>query len=111
MARSARRQTVRATCSAAPACDPPARMKRRSGGSAASSASIHPSSRVMSAGGDRRLRHPIRDLVSGIRQPRAEREQIPLDLLEHRGQLRDPRRRRSVARANPRYALSSSTSP
>ena len=96
MARSARRQIVRARCSAAPACDPPARMKRRSGGSADSSASIQPSSRAMSAGGDRRLRHAVRDLVAGIRQPRAEREQIPLDLLQHDGQLRDrPRRRAS----------------
>ena len=38
-----------ATCSAAPAGDPPARMKRRSGGSSPSSASIQPSSRAMSS--------------------------------------------------------------
>ena len=49
MARSARRQTVRATCSAAPAGVPPARMKRRSGGMTASYSSIQRSSRATSS--------------------------------------------------------------
>ena len=59
---------------------------------------------------DRGLRHAIRDLVPRIRQPRAKGEQIPLDLLEHDGQLPSSAAT-SVARANPSQALSSSTSP
>ena len=46
---SARRHTVLEKCSSAPARLPPGRMKRRSGGSSASSRSIHSSSRRMSA--------------------------------------------------------------
>ena len=80
--RSARRQTARATCSAAPAGLPPARMKRRSGGSSASNRSIsllEPRHIVVS---ERRLRDASGDLLAGIGQLRAEREQIALEMNE-----------------------------
>ena len=49
MRRSARRQTARARCSAAPPGLPPARMNRRSGGTSSSKRSIRASSRATSA--------------------------------------------------------------
>ena len=49
-----------------------------------------------------------RDAVRGIGQPRAEREQIALDPLEHRLQRRHPRPTRA---RDPASAFSSSTSP
>ena len=52
----------------------------------------------------------VGDLVRRIGEPRAEGEQIALDLLEHRRQLRVVGGT-SAARASPRQALSSSTSP
>ena len=82
MRRSARRQTVRATWSAAPAGVPPARMKRRSGGSSSSSRSIscfEPDDVVV---GDDGFGDARRELVGGIGELRAEREQIALNAHE-----------------------------
>ena len=74
-ARSARRQTVRARCSNAPAGQPPGRMNRRSGGRSALEPSIAPSSRVTSstsiAAFSTRAGNPVR----GIGEHGAEREQ------------------------------------
>ena len=84
MRRSARRQTVRATCSAAPAGAPPARMKRRSGGSSASSRSISCSSRATSSSPSAAFVTRGGDLVAGIGELGAEREQIALNVHELR---------------------------
>ena len=73
MRRSARRQTVRATCSAAPAGDPPARMKRRSGGRSASSRSIVRSRRATSASPSDALATRLGDRVGRIGELGAER--------------------------------------
>ena len=106
MARSARRQTVRATCSAAPAGAPPARMKRRSGGS--SRRSVDPALEPRDVlRRDRGFRDASGDAVRRIGEPRAEREQVALDLLELRRDVAVGQ----VRATSPSQAFSSSTSP
>ena len=82
MRRSARRQTARATCSAAPAGLPPARMNRRSGGNSASYRSITCSSRVTSSSPKRGLGDAGGQFFAGIGELRAEREQVLLETHE-----------------------------
>ena len=88
MTRSARRETVRARCSAAAAGLPPGSTKERNGASAALSRSISPSSRstwaaTMRSGSIRR-----RAPVVGRRQVGAEVEQVVLDARQHGVELR-----------------------
>ena len=85
MRRSARRQTVRARCSAAAAGVPPGRMKRRSGGSSASSLSIQPSRRATSSRPDGDLRHARGDaLAPGRRAARRARTDRAGSAAQHR---------------------------
>ena len=107
IARSARRQIVRATCSAAPAGDPPARMNRRSGGSSASrliDPALEPRDVV---GADRRLGDAFGDPAAGSasRAPSAKRSRwIARSSRQRprRAPTRAPGRARRPARRRPR---------
>ena len=113
MQRSARRHTVRATCSAAAAGEPPGSTNDRSGVSSAFSVSISSSSRLTCC-----VRHAqalARGLCRGLAvalgdgQVGAEIEEVVLDAPEHGfdvGILG-----RQWRRATPRTALVSSTVP
>jgi len=109
MRRSARRQTVRATCSAAPGRGAAGRMmkraQRRQLGFEPVDQLLEPDNvRVV----DHRLGHARGELVGGIGELGAEREEIALQACtsswSSAGSSRD-------ARARPSQALSSSISP
>ena len=105
--RSARRHTVRATCSCAPATEPPGRMNRRNGGSSSSSPSIVFSSAstspvVMAA---LVILPAIRDDGSARRAPRAN------NCFWIASSAAAISASTPAERAAPRKALSSSTSP
>ena len=82
MRRSARRHTVRATCSEAPAGVPPARMNRRRGVSSPSKRSISASSRSTSPLPRTVFETRAATASDRIGQLRAEREQVALNVDE-----------------------------
>ena len=103
--RSARRHTVRATCSDAASGVPPGRMKAVSGGICASRASMARSRSTMRAGGERGLFLARRHLRPRVGELRADREQVALHAVEELRQLarrRGRERRRSRRSARPR---------
>ncbi len=85
--RSARRHTVRATCSDAPAGEPPARMNRRKRRHVRFEL-VDPAFQPRDVlAGDGRLLDPVGDRAPRIRQPRTDGEEIPLNPLDHRLEL------------------------